>query len=258
MKITVLTENTSRGSLGSEHGLSLYIETEDDVILFDTGQTGLFAENAQKLGKDISAVKKCVISHGHYDHGGGLERFLELNSTAPVYLSRYAFEGHYNASDKYNGLDPSLKDSGRLVFTDGETSIGKGETLYSAHNMKTVVEMGAFGLKMERGGSLVPDDFRHEHYLLIEENGKRVLFSGCSHRGVVNITEFFRPDVLVGGFHFFKLETGEELAGLGRRLDKYPAKYYTCHCTGVGQYEFLRGFMSSISYISAGDMIEIA
>ena len=104
MKITALVENTvseeqaERLGLGREHGLSLYIEACGHRILFDMGQSGLFARNAAALGVDLAAVDLAVLSHGHYDHGGGLARFLELNGAAPVYLNEHAFEPHYHGS----------------------------------------------------------------------------------------------------------------------------------------------------------------
>ena len=101
MIIKALTENTSKNeNIFSEHGLSLYIETENHKILFDMGQTDLFYKNAQTMGVDLRAVDVAVLSHGHYDHGGGLKKFLEINSTAPVYLSRFAFGDYYNGSEK--------------------------------------------------------------------------------------------------------------------------------------------------------------
>lgn len=100
MKITCLTENTSIcDEIGYEHGLSLYIETEEHNILFDMGQSDLFFQNAEKLGVDIAAVDIAILSHGHYDHGGGLAKFLEVNSLAPIYISRYAFEPYYNGTE---------------------------------------------------------------------------------------------------------------------------------------------------------------
>ena len=108
MKITVLTENTSACGLTFEHGLSLYIETNGHRLLFDTGQTALFSENAERLGVDLAAVDICVLSHGHYDHGGGLKRFIGLNDHAPIYLSHHAFCSCCNAKGKYIGLDPEL------------------------------------------------------------------------------------------------------------------------------------------------------
>ena len=79
MKITALTENTSvNENIGAEHGLSLYIETDGHKILFDMGQTDMFERNAKTLCIDLSEVDIAVLSHGHYDHGGGLARFLEI------------------------------------------------------------------------------------------------------------------------------------------------------------------------------------
>ena len=125
MNIISLVENTaSKDTLGAEHGLSLYIETDRHKILFDMGQSNLFEENAAKLGVNLAEVDIAVLSHGHYDHGGGLKRFLEINRKAPVYISRYAFEPHYNGTEKYIGLDTSLAQSDRLIFTEDFIIIG--------------------------------------------------------------------------------------------------------------------------------------
>ncbi|MDE5597467.1 MAG: MBL fold metallo-hydrolase, partial [Lachnospiraceae bacterium] len=96
MKITTLVENTSiLPEYKSKHGLSLYIETVNHKILFDIGSNGLFIENAEKLGIDIRTVDTVVISHGHTDHAGALEKFLEINSTAKIYMKESAFDKHY-------------------------------------------------------------------------------------------------------------------------------------------------------------------
>ena len=85
MKITVLMENTAYApEFIAEHGLSLFIETGKHKILFDTGASGAFVENAQKLGVNLDEVEFCVLSHGHYDHGGGLLRFFEVNGSHPA------------------------------------------------------------------------------------------------------------------------------------------------------------------------------
>ena len=116
MKLYTLMENTTcRPDFDAEHGLSLYIETDRHRLLFDIGQSGTFADNAEKLGVDLAAVDCAVLSHGHYDHGGGLKRFLEINDHAPVYLNRNAFGEYYHGPDRYIGLDTQLKKSGRLI-----------------------------------------------------------------------------------------------------------------------------------------------
>lgn len=255
MKITALTENTSKFGLPVEHGLSLYIELADKKLLFDTGQSSLFSKNAERLGIDLGEVDVAVLSHGHYDHGGGLEKFLEINKKAPVYMSKFAFEPHFNG-EKYIGLDTDLNRD-RFIFTDGVTKISDGLTLYSCNEMEKKVEFGSFGLNMFKNGKLVPDDFRHEHYLLIEENGKRTLISGCSHKGIINIVNRFKPDALVGGFHFSKLELDNKLKSYAENLNSYNTNYYTCHCTGEEQFKFMKKYMKNLNYLSEGETIEI-
>ena len=261
MKITALTENTSACGLPAEHGLSLFVETETVRFLFDAGQTGLFAQNARALGIDLDTAAFAVLSHGHYDHGGGLAAFMEINAHAPVYMSRHAFGPHYNAADKYIGLDSRLKDSGRVVFAEEGMRITEGITLYGMHDAPMIVPADACGLKMRlEDGRMAEDDFRHEQYLLVEEHGKRTLFSGCSHRGIRNIMRWFRPDTLIGGFHLSTwpvLPADGALAAVAEALDAYPAIYYTCHCTGTEQYRFMKARMKNLHYLSAGESVTV-
>ena len=237
MKITVLAENTSKKeNIGCEHGLSLLIETEKHIILFDMGQSELFAENAEKLGIDLGNVDIAVLSHGHYDHGGGLKKFLELNSKAPVFELQY---------------------SERLVFTDEEYLIDKGLTLFSCYELSKRFDAPSAGLYEMKNGVYFPDDFRHEHYLLIEENDKRILISGCSHKGIMSITEEFQPDILVGGFHFMKITSKDILSAYAQQLNLFPTEFYTCHCTGREQFCIMQPFMNNLHYISSGQIITI-
>ena len=191
MRITALIENTTaKTGVAAQHGLSLYIETAGRRLLFDMGQDDLFLRNAQVLGVDIRRVDAAVLSHGHYDHGGGLESFLQVNLNAPVFVSRYAFEEHRNPEGKDIGLSPALRDCQRLVLTDERQEIAPGLTLYACNGRERLRPIDHGG--MTAGGER--EDFRHEQYLLIETEGKRVLVSGCSHKGVLNVVEWFRPD----------------------------------------------------------------
>ena len=255
MKLVTLMENTAcREDLCAEHGLSLYLETGGRKILFDAGQSAAFAQNAKKLGVDLGTVDFAVLSHGHYDHSGGLESFLQINETAPVYVSPWAFAPHWAADGRYIGVDPLLKDSSRIRYVGKETVLEAGITLHRLEN----APMDTAGLLAEEGRQRKPDDFRHEQYLLVEEQGKRILISGCSHKGILQIMDAFRPDVLVGGFHFMNMEEEAFLCNAARKLLAYNTTYYTGHCTGQKQYAFLKAVMADrLHYISAGTVLEI-
>ena len=260
MRIVTLVENTAcREDLCCEHGLSLYIETNGLRILFDAGQTDAFAQNAENLGVDLSGVDLAVLSHGHYDHGGGLDRFLQLNRTAPVYVNRNAVRLHYNGTGKYIGLDGSLLDSGRLVFVEDTLQIAPNITLRSTIPLPHPIDPA--GLTVLENGSFQPEDFRHEQYLLICENGKTFCFSGCSHKGILNIAAHFRPDVFVGGFHFMKLTPQTDapyLESAARELLAYPTVYYPGHCTGSAAFDFMKPILGSrLNSISSGTILEL-
>ena len=260
MRLTVLTENTvCNEALIPEHGVSFYIETASHRILFDMGQSDLFVSHAAKLGVDLGRVDVAVLSHGHYDHGGGLSAFLRVNQTAPVYLSEHAFAPHYRADGSYIGLDTALAGEPRLRRVGEYLKIDEELELFSCNQRERLFTTDTAGLFML---GMKPEDFRHEQYLLIKEGERRILISGCSHKGICNIIEWFSPDVLVGGLHLNKHATeGEQSAALreiAARLSLAPTTYYTCHCTGLPQYAFLRERMGErMQYLSAGKTVEL-
>lgn len=260
MKLITLIENLSyNDALSCEHGLSLYIEACGKRILFDAGETGAFADNAEKLGVDLSLVEVAILSHGHSDHSGGLLRFLSVNESAPVYLRKSALDDYYGSKGDYIGLDERLKCSSRLRFVGDSQKIGDGLTVISGTVITEHQPIDSAGLTVRRNGLSLPDSFCHEQYLLIEEGGKRILISGCSHRGILNIAQHFQPDVLVGGFHFFKQEPGSRMIKeAADQLLEYQTIYYTGHCTGEEQYLFMKKIMADrLRYLSTGTELQL-
>ncbi len=273
MIIKTLVENTSISEdLGSEHGLSLYIETNGRRILFDVGASGLFLENAKKLNVNIADIDYLIISYGHYDHGGGLRTFLQENKKAEVFLQRLAFEKHYslglNDQLKFIGLEEELKQNRKIVLTSDRFFISKGIQLFSNIFQREPGPISNSGLLMEQNGQRTKDTFSHEQNLIIEEDGKTLLATGCAHNGIVNILKHFHdlkgcmPDYVIGGFHLSSRSGGNESFEAIDQISKYllntKAKYYTCHCTGIEPYNRLKAVMGdSIDYLSAGSKITI-
>ena len=265
MRVTMLMDNIStRPGIAAEHGLSLYIETEKHRILFDTGSSDAFARNAEALGIDLAAVDIAFISHGHYDHTRGLPRFFELNDRAPVYIHREAFE-EYHASDERNiGMPVELKGNPRFILTDGPLSIDDELSLAPFNLEERPFPSHSGGLLMRRNGQDVQDEFLHEQYLSIREagSGRHVVISGCSHKGILNIMRWLQPDALVGGFHFMNLDTqgdGQKaLDSAAEELLRHRTEYFTCHCTGKKQFDWLKARMDErLNYLAGGMSIEL-
>ena len=273
MKLTVLSENTSVSeSLESEHGLSIYIETTGHHILFDTGAGCIFKRNAEKLGVDLATVDLLVISHGHYDHGGGLRTFLEVNSRAKIFIHKQAFEAHYSKRPEgvaSIGLDETLLPNERFVFCGDQAVIDENIEVFSRVRPKRLYPSCNAMLLMKRGDEFVPDDFAHEQNLVIQQDGKTMLIAGCAHKGIVNIVDACKdrlgqyPDYFVGGFHLTgqrenQSETPDVVDAIGEYLASTHSRYFTCHCTGTENYQQLKRTMGEkIQYLSTGVRISI-
>jgi 7,8-dihydropterin-6-yl-methyl-4-(beta-D-ribofuranosyl)aminobenzene 5'-phosphate synthase len=201
MKITVLAENsdckTSRMNSGSEHGLSLFIVFDKRKILFDTGQSDLFIQNAEKMGIDLAQVDYLIISHGHFDHGDGLKHFLKINKKAKIFLHIIAAHAFYTKRFRLfpHNADPDQKNAGqksRIYFIDEDTQIDDKIVLLAGFS-DVFGEPGANKALFERDKNLfMSDKFKQEIVMMLIENDEIVLFSGCSHSGIINITEEVR------------------------------------------------------------------
>lgn len=218
IRVTVLAENTVyRRGLRAEHGLSLWIETNDKKILFDTGQSDLLLHNAKTLGIDIAEADAIVVSHGHYDHVGGLDRVLELAPGAWVYLHPMALEPKFsfsNGSAREAGITSALRDrlrgrieSGQGAFTTGRTSVFPGVTATGQIPRVSGFEDtgGQFFLDAKRAK---PDGLLDDQALFLESNKGLIVVFGCAHAGVVNTLEHIQhvePDrkirAVLGGMH---------------------------------------------------------
>lgn len=270
MIITVLVDNrSSKPDIMGQHGLSLYIETETKNLLFDTGQDDLFIKNAEKLKKSIAAVDYLILSHGHYDHGGGIKYFLENNKIGKIYMRSSAFLPLYSEEQtgdyRYIGLDQDLARNPRFILTGEEEVIEKGFDLFSGVKSYLPRASSTSTLKVKIDDEYRDDPFLHEQCLIIEEKEKTVLFTGCSHTGIINILNHAfslygkYPDVVIGGFHLENKKgvQKQELDALIDFVKTTKADYYTCHCTGLKETDYLTENCSQIKAVTAGDRIQI-
>lgn len=272
MKIINLMENTE-GSHHClfEHGLSFYIETNHHKLLTDTGASDAFLENAQILGVDLTKVDTLILSHGHYDHAGGIMGFSKMNSNATIYMQRHAGDAFYHKSrtvEKYIGISPEILSLPQLHFIDGNYKIDDELFLYSRVTGRKLWPKGNLILKVKKDSAFLQDDFIHEQYLVISENEKKVLISGCAHNGILNILDEYHklygayPDIVISGFHMMKKEYTDYdetlIRETAKELMKINTQFYTGHCTGETPYQILREMMGEqIIYVHSGDEIII-
>lgn len=245
MRIINLAENTEGAAgCGFEHGLCFYIETEHHKLLMDTGQSDLFIKNAEKLGVDLTKVDTVVLSHGHYDHGGGILPFASINPDAKIYVQASAFGEYYSIDSKgephYIGLAEGIAELPQIVvvggksdtveaasaqpeatqneanareeetFEDGIYRIDDELSLFTGIGSEYPIPSANQRLMKKTEEDMVQDDFAHEQCLVINEGTKSVLLSGCAHHGILNILDRYRelydgdPDVVISGFHMMK------------------------------------------------------
>lgn len=282
MRIISLAENTEgKSNCQAEHGLCFYIETDRHKILMDTGQSDLFLRNAEKLGIDLTKVDTVVLSHGHYDHGGGLLPFAKVNPSARIYVHKDAFGAFYSRGGgeeiRYIGLDPEVRSIPSLVIT-GEKAEGAEEegiyrideelSIFSGIGNRHPIPSANDRILAETEEGMVRDDFSHEQCLVVTEGTGSVLLSGCAHHGILNVLDRFRdlyhknPDAVISGFHMNKksgLYTGDDLCmfiDTALELKKTGTDFYTGHCTGKEPFEAMKKIMGDrLTYVHCGDEI---
>jgi 7,8-dihydropterin-6-yl-methyl-4-(beta-D-ribofuranosyl)aminobenzene 5'-phosphate synthase len=263
MKITVLCENgTVLPSLSCEHGLSLHVQRDHDALLFDMGQSDLFAKNAEILGVDLEEVDAAFLSHGHYDHGGGLDCFLKSNEKAPVYLANEAFGSYYSGSERFIGLDKTLQNEKRLIFCKDAVSPLEGLSFLPL-NGRPLPETFDQRMLQKKGADFFTDPFDHERYLLLQEKDNRVLIGGCAHKGILNLLEAFSPHVYIGGFHFMRTDPDTPhgravLLKAAEKMHQSGTLFYTGHCTGEAQFAVLKDYLGDrLQKMHTGSVIEL-
>ncbi|MGN0398907.1 MAG: MBL fold metallo-hydrolase [Blautia sp.] len=277
MKLTVLIENQSSDNLCGEHGLSLAIDYKKKHYLLDTGASGTFTANAEKLGISLSEVDTAFLSHGHYDHSGGYEAFFEINKKANVYAKEQVQEACYSGSDSsrhYIGIPEDLiqKYGNRFVFVKEDCEIQPGIWLIS-HKSTDLSKRGMrVHMYRKKNNTFFPDDFAHEQSLVFEAEEGLILLNSCSHGGIETIVKDVNQALypkkvfaVIGGFHL-KGASGldslgvpeEEVLQMGTSLLEMGVKQiYTGHCTGFPAYELLKESCGScVHYLRTGTVIE--
>ena len=275
MRIINLIENTE-GIDGCvyAHGLSFYIETSGHKLLMDLGPSEDTIKNAAVLGVDLSSVDTVILSHGHYDHSGGIIPFTKINDHALIYMQESAIKDYYADDGKdvlerfrYIGINKEIETLPQVRFLNGDAVIDDELEVFTIHSRSHDLPFTNKRLLVCVGNEYMNDDFNHEHFLVIRQEGKMVLISGCAHNGILSILDAYKdkygkaPDMVVSGFHLMKKteyseKEMEEIKNIAYELKDYPTKFVTCHCTGLAAFDIMKNIMGDrIEYVHSGETI---
>ncbi|HZJ78516.1 MAG TPA: MBL fold metallo-hydrolase [Clostridia bacterium] len=274
MKFYVLANDIvqKRGFL-AEHGLSIFIEHENGNILFDTGQTDVFLHNAKALGVELNSVDSIVLSHGHYDHCGGLTYLPPLKKNTKVYVQESAFDQKLaqNTDGSFRDIGIQWSENERnnikknIVYQNGSVKLNDTFSLHgqipTARNQNEVSK----GLFVVKNGETIHDLMTDEQALVFKTEKGLVVFLGCSHPGVTNILDFIlkkypnnKIDTLVAGMHLNNVEDDRLQSTMHYIEDLGVRKIYPLHCTGIVSISKMKSFFGSkCCILYAGDSIEI-
>lgn len=264
-KIYFLVDNIKTKGFESDKAFSLYIQRKNQKdILFDSGRTSLFLENAKKLNLSISNIDDIILSHGHFDHGNGL-RFIDtdfkkrnLIACSEIFTKRYR-----KKDNSYLGMalcEAYTKDSFNLILKD--TPYFLDDNLCFLGHIKRYNDFEAketdFILENNEDDFVIDDSaivFRGQNGL--------VIIAGCSHSGICNIIEYSKEimneskiDIVLGGFHLHNIDSK-----LQKTIDYLNSqdinKIYISHCTKDIAYDYLNKNLSIRNYrTKVSDIVE--
>jgi 7,8-dihydropterin-6-yl-methyl-4-(beta-D-ribofuranosyl)aminobenzene 5'-phosphate synthase len=268
MDITLIVDNKADPNLAAEHGLAIWIDTTDHRILFDTGQGPALAANANKLEIALEQADTIVLSHGHYDHTGGVHHVLRCNPAVELFCHPGAIQPRYSVR---NG-------STRAIHMPGETMAALDRL--PSHRMHWVSEpmkiSEAIGLTgpiprvsgfEDAGGPFYldpgarrPDAVIDDMALWINTPKGLVVCVGCAHAGLINTLRHVRHLgkgagilAVIGGFHLKGADSERIRRTVSELKALKPATMVACHCTGENAITALeKAYGSSISRGYAG------
>jgi 7,8-dihydropterin-6-yl-methyl-4-(beta-D-ribofuranosyl)aminobenzene 5'-phosphate synthase len=253
MKVTILCENTVGRRVGlGEHGFSALIETDHGNYLFDTGRGASVVKNSLELNKDLRTIKKIFLSHGHYDHTGGLPEVLALRGKVDVHAHPHVFLDRVHVVEE-NGKETKrfvgipfkrsyLESLGaNFILNKDFSEIDKGVFLTGEVPRKTSFEKLDPKLFTEIEGKTDPDVFLDDQSLVLDTGRGLLVILGCAHSGVINILNHVITKTgkdkfyaIVGGTHldFLAPEQLEESIKALRKMQ--IERIGASHCTGMG------------------------
>lgn len=260
--ITVLVDNLAPEPLVPEYGFAALVASDAGEILFDTGQLDALVRNADVLGIDLKRPRMLVLSHGHYDHTGGLAELFKINPELTVFFHPGLSSGHYSCHPGKPVRNISMPEPSRRIF-EAIPAARRRETIAPCEllpGIKITGEIPRLTAFEDPGGPFfcefeccsadsIPDDLS----LWIETPAGLVILAGCCHAGLVNTVETIRQASgidrvrgIIGGLHLLNASP-ERLAATIAAIRAWKLEFLIpCHCTGENAVELMRAELGDI------------
>ncbi len=278
MRLSILCENSVIPSLGilGEHGFAVLVEKGKELLLFDTGQGHTIVHNAQIMHIDLSRIRRILLSHGHYDHTGGLAGVLEHAGSSDVCAHPDVFTERY-AVLKANGA-PSLKYIGppenretyekigaHFIFNTSFSEICPDVYLTGEVPRTSGFELPDKRLVVKQGAGTAPDPLRDDQSLVVKTARGLVVVLGCAHAGLINTLKHVCANLpeeplhmVLGGTHVGYLEKEQVQCTIEALKEFSFDRIGVSHCTGLGPaMRFMQAFEDRFFFASAGTVLEV-
>ncbi|MCX8110197.1 MAG: MBL fold metallo-hydrolase [Syntrophorhabdaceae bacterium] len=277
LRLTVLCENVVANLAGiGEHGFAVYIETDHGSYLFDTGSGIGILHNADTFQKDLKKIKKVMLSHGHYDHTGGLVQVLSRTGEIDVYCHPAVFDEKYAVSKeqfkqekRFIGIPHRqilLESKGAVFkFSKEFQEVERGMYLTGEVQRKNDYEVGDARLSLKSGEDFVKDPLWDDQALVFSTKKGIVVLLGCAHAGIINTLQHVASRLKIDSF--YAVIGGTHLGLVGHeQFDKSMEalkdfkidKIGLSHCTGIeAGFKIKEYFGENSFYASVGTVFEI-
>ncbi len=266
MELFVVVENTTyTPNLCARHGLAIALHYGRERILLDTGPDDTIIHNMRALSLPVNEVSHVVLSHGHYDHTGGLKAVLSHTTLQGIYAHPSALLPKYRQDGSFIGMKIPPSAQNLLTPVTTLTEILPGVWVVPEIGILHADDVHTDGLLVQREAVRQTDSFDDEVCVVLEHADSLTLYTGCAHRGITNTIEtvlahFSKPiDLVIGGFHL-RHTPADTRQKIIRRLQSYPvARFMVCHCTGLDAYSEMKTSMGQrVLYASTGAHIHLA
>lgn len=276
MRLTILCENSVGIPFGvvGEHGFACFVETPDGNYLFDTGQGFGIVQNSLRLNKDLRSIRAVMISHGHYDHTGGLPEVLKLTGKVDVYAHPDIFsERIWSSGDqsRFIGIPYRrvyLESLGANFLLGNEpVEVGPGLVLTGEIPRRSTFEKGDSKMQaiLPDGSTVQPDPLKDDLSLVVDSAKGLILVLGCAHAGLINIIEYVlaktgrdRIHAIIGGTHL-GFASDEQFKETLQVIDRYQIERIgVSHCTGLPKAAMLHAQLGERFFFgNVGTVLEI-